>query len=522
MQYNVFKVEKMVELKKEMIERNYKKIGNELKSSKYDLNLYYRYDDNLKLSWNKILIEFGENNPPMRTGISGIILCESNDNNYAITYGSSSFLVQKYSDREFGFDFAKRINLKEMKRKSSMTAHSTKNSSITSYKNTKTIVFDSGENITSLSFSPEDDFYGKRIDIGKSIRFNLDISLESINLLFDKIEDDMSNKVINNIPLLTKVTNQEDVEKYNQIMYDILNKEYNSKETISTTQFVFDEFYIVGSSFYFEEDYTQVIKIGRIEDVIELHTIDDLFELARKHNISIQEIIEKGKFVYKDESNNKIYSENIRKFMTFEIDEEKVSLYNDDWYYYNDDYYDLIMNEIKSIDVKYNPNDDIPKSELEKNKENEKEYREQTLNKILCLKYNGNNMDREIIISKYENEFFNSKYKIELADLVIDDEYIAVKVGNPQAFSYCVDQSELAANLIAAKKVNLRDYNLPEPKKYGIWLYFESNTIFEGTTAKIEKVNSIMLLSKISTWSKNIKVHGKVPVIHVNKFKKDE
>ena len=89
--------------------------GSEIRSGKYKLNLYFKYDNELKLSWKNILIEFGELNPPTRTGITGIIICESEDNNYAITYGPSSFLVQKYSDREFGFNFAKRIELKEMK-----------------------------------------------------------------------------------------------------------------------------------------------------------------------------------------------------------------------------------------------------------------------------------------------------------------------------------------------------------------------------------------------------------------------
>ena len=195
MQYTIFKIKDKENLLKDMFERDFNRIGNEIESDKYKLKLFYKYDNDLKLSWKNILIEFGEQNPPTRTGISGIIICESDDNNYAITYGASSFLVQKYSDREFGFDFAKRIELKEMKRKSSMIPHSTKNSSITSFKNTKTILFDSGENITSLSFAPEDNFYGKRIDIGKSIKLKVDIPLNKISMLFEKIEQDISNNI---------------------------------------------------------------------------------------------------------------------------------------------------------------------------------------------------------------------------------------------------------------------------------------------------------------------------------------
>lgn len=522
MQYNIFKIKEKEKLLNDMFDRDFRRIGNEITSDKYKLKLYYKYDDDLKLSWKNILIEFGEENPPTRTGISGIIICESKDNDYAITYGASSFLVQKYSDREFGFDFAKRIELKEMKRKSSMIPHSTKNSSITSFKNTKTILFDSGENITSLSFTPEDEFYGKRIDIGKSIKLRVDISLNRINTLFEKIEKDISNGIINNIPLLTKITNQDDIEKYNQMMYDTLNKEYSSIEELNNTQFTLNEFYIVGSSIYFEEDHTQVVKVGKIEEEIELHSLNDLFELSKKYNIDIQEIIEKGKIIYKDSSDEKIYSESIRKFITFEIDSENVSLYNDDWYYYNDDYYDLIMNEVKSIELKYDETDNLSRSDIEQNRKNEKEYREEILNKMLSSKYNGKLMDRDLFISKYESDFFDSKYKIELADIIIDDEYISVKIGNSQSLSYCVDQSDLSAKLINAKKVNLQEHNLNEPNKYGVWFYLENNTIFDGKMANIEKAQSIMLLSKLSTWSKNIKMLGKTPIIHVNKYNKNK
>ena len=520
MQYNIFKVNEIASLKKDMFERNFEMIGEEIQSEKYKLNLFCKYDDDLKLSWKNIFLEFGENIIPKRTGISSIILCESNDMNYAITYGTSSFLVQKYCDKEFGFNFAKRIGLKEMKRKSSMIPHSTKNSSITSFKNTKTILFDSGENITSLSFSPQDEFYGKRIDIGKSIKLNVDISLKDINMLFEKIEMDMSNQIINNIPLLTKITNKESIEKYNTIMYEDLENECNMSKNINLSNFSINEFYIVGSSIYFEEEHTQIVKIGRIEEEIELHSLNDLIVLSNKHNISIKQIIEKGKIVYRDLSNQNIYSENIRKFITYEIESENVSLYNDDWYYYNSDYYDLIINDVKEIDVVYDESSDYSKSEIENNRKEKKEYRELILNRMLCSKYSGKLLDRDLFISKYEGDFFDSQYKVELADLLIEDEYISVKIGTTQTFSYCVDQSELAAKLINAKVLDLDERGLKEPKKYGVWFYFENKSIFNGSNVEIEKIHSIMLLSKLSSWSKNIKLYGKTPVIHVNKYEK--
>ena len=59
MQYNIFKVQNKNGLIDEMIKKGFEKIGNEIVSSNYKLNLFYRYDDDLKLTWNNILSIFG-------------------------------------------------------------------------------------------------------------------------------------------------------------------------------------------------------------------------------------------------------------------------------------------------------------------------------------------------------------------------------------------------------------------------------------------------------------------------------
>ncbi len=519
MQYNIFKISSLEELKNMMDEKGYGKIGKEIKSGKYTLNFFTKEDFDLKLSWKNVFTEFGVYDVPSRKGISGIILCESKKTSFAITYGTSSFLVQKFSDKEFGFDFAKRIELKELKRKSSITPHATKNSSITSFKNVSVATFDSGENITSLSFSPVDEFYGKRIDIGKSIKIKNDNVLENISILLDKIEQDLSRNIINRIPLLTKVTNKEEIDKYNEMMYDLLNKGIDSVDNRASSNFVINEFNVVGSSIYFEDEHTQYIKIGKIEEEIELNDIGDLFDLAKKHNLDIKTIIESGRIIYKNSSGGKDYDESIRKLITFEIDEENVSLFNDEWYYYNYDYYELVMDEIKTIKQVYENEDDTTREIIESSKEKSSEYREEVLNKMLAAKHNGNVLDRDLFLSKYESDYFKSKYRIEIADLVIDNEYISVKIGSAQSFVYCVDQSELAATLINAKKVDLKKKGLKEPKKIGLWFFTENKSIFNGEEVHIEKINSIMLLSKLSNWSKNVRLFNKEPIIHVSKYK---
>lgn len=519
MQYNIFKLKNKSDFMEEILQKGFKRKGNTIASGDYSLSLFCKCDESQKLSWEKIFYDFGETNIPQKSGVSSIIVCSSNAHDFAITYGSSSFVTQKYSEKEFGFEFAKRIRLKEMKRKSSKAPHSNMNASITTYKNTKTILFDTGENITSLSFTPENSFYGKRIDIGKSIKLNVDISLENICSLFNSILNDISGDVLNNIPLLTKITNGEDIDRYYQIMYETLQEEYTHFGSSNVSQFAIDEFQVVGSSFYFEEEHNKVFKLGRIEKDVEIYNISDLFNVARDCEVDVQQVIEKGKFVYKDSQDAVLHTDYIKQFISYEIPEERVSLYDGDWYFYNQDYMDLIMNEIDSLDVIYDSSDDMTENYLKSIASSD--YREQKINKLLAKKYSGVVLDRDNFIVKYEHEFFDSNYKIEIADFVRDDEYLSVKVGKASALAYCIDQCTLSAKLIKRKIINLEDKNLPEPNGYGVWFYLETNSIFNNGKANIKKLGSIMLLSKLCDWAKLVKSFGKVPKVYVNKYEKE-
>lgn len=519
MQYNIFKIKNKKELLESMEEKEYKKCGNDITSGDYRLNLYCKYEENQKISWKSVFDAFGENNIPSKSGVASIVLCSKNNNDtFAITYGTSSFLAQKYCEREFGFDFAKRIELDEIKRKSSITASSNKNSSITSYKNTKTILYDTGENITSLSFTPLNDFYGKRIDIGKSIRFNIDIPFDRICELLDKIKSDLQKNPINKIPLLIEVRNEEEIVGYYETMYQEFRKEldkFKNGNQENYNSIDLNEFTIVGCNFYFENEESKVLKVGRDEYKIETLTLDDLFNFSIEKNLDIQQLVESARIVYKDESNETIYSEYFKRHINYELPDENICFYDGRWYEYNNDYIKLIQDEVKTIKVIYKEEDNISKSEL---KDKEGLYREEKINKLLANKYSGILLDRDCLLLKYDNEFNHNDYKVEIADLITDNTYFSLKIGDAQSLSYCVDQSLLSANLINSKIVNLKKIDNDNIYKFGLWFYLEKKRIFNSLPINLLKLNSIMLISKLSIWSKQIKSMGKEPIIYVSKY----
>ena len=70
-----------------------------------------------------------------------------------------------------------------------------------------------------MSFAPLNEFYGKRIDIGKSIKFNIDISFERIYELLDEIKKVLQKEPINKIPLLVEVRNEDEINEYYAIAF---------------------------------------------------------------------------------------------------------------------------------------------------------------------------------------------------------------------------------------------------------------------------------------------------------------
>lgn len=519
MQYNIFKIKNKRALLENMEEKEYTKCGNDITSGDYRLSLYCKYEENQKINWKLVFEAFGENNIPRKSDVSSIVLCVRDDDDvFAITYGISSFLVQKYCEREFGFDFAKRIELDEIKRKSSITTSSNKNSSITSYKNTKTILYDTGENITSLSFAPLNEFYGKRIDIGKSIKFNIDISFERIYELLDEIKKVLQKEPINKIPLLVEVRNEDEINEYYEIMYKEFRNElekFKNGNLQNYSSIDLNEFTVVGCNFYFENEESRLLKIGRDEYVLETLRLGDLFRFCIEKNFDIQQVVESARIVYKDESNQIIYSEYVKKHINYELADKNICFYDGRWYEYNNDYIKLIQDEVMTIKVIYKEEDNMTKSEL-----NNKEglYREDKINKILADKYSALLLDRDCLLLKYDNEFNHNDYKVEIADLIVDNTYFSLKIGDAQSLSYCVDQSLLSANLINSKIVSLTKIDNDNISKVGLWFYLEKKRIFNKLPIDLLRLNSIMLISKLSIWSKQIKSMGKEPIIYVSKY----
>jgi len=161
-------------------------IENENKD--YGFTLYIDEEEKaVDLSWSWLFPLFSTEVISQKSKPKAILLIEdtSEDLTFAITFGTSYFLIEKYCDKDFGFNFARRILFKEIKTTTLTTPNSNRNKMVSTYINYNELEFDSGESYAKLKAVmdiPEGfNLFKPTIEIGSSIKVTTEEdSLENI------------------------------------------------------------------------------------------------------------------------------------------------------------------------------------------------------------------------------------------------------------------------------------------------------------------------------------------------------
>ncbi|MDO9628653.1 MAG: TIGR04141 family sporadically distributed protein, partial [Acholeplasmataceae bacterium] len=216
---NIYKILQKEEMINDLVNQRYFSTDESI-SGNISLSFFYKSSYENEIKWKNVFEYFSIQIDFRTKDIKGVILINKQTNNYAITFGNSAFVAQKYCDVDFGFELARRIELKELKRKSTSAQRTRgRKGEVNTYTNEDNLDVDSGRIFTSLSFTPVDETLGKRIDFGKSIKLNMGFNLNEIESLIDRIESILANDVIrNNIPYLNKVKDPELINEYNSIL----------------------------------------------------------------------------------------------------------------------------------------------------------------------------------------------------------------------------------------------------------------------------------------------------------------
>lgn len=532
MQYNIYRINKKESLLKDMFEKNYITNNKIVKSGNFNLTLYYSKRENSSISWQKILNRFDINLQIDKDSLKGILIAESDNSTYAVTYGMSSALVQKYCDSEFPMDIAKRIEVSKVKRKAAKILNGSTNGLVKTLSNTNLIVVDKGESVVNLELIPDDEEnLGKCIGIGKSVKINVDIELESFSDIIDLLEVIEKRVEKRPIPLFVPVKNEELINN----IWEYLNVDFINR--INNLDFSLDEMNILGSSIYFDDAFRiELSYVNKHEEIPFLNTYY-VKEFIEKNKIDISEAFNYMKIKYiSDEGYN--YVKSFRDVLTFDFNynDEKYVIYDGNIYYYNDDFYKNIVSGITKIEFeKYDESDDKSKEwyinflkendlcdvrEKDKNNYNST-YREKVINEVLAQKYDYDNLDRNLVkICKEEN------YKIEIADLGKKDDILyAVKVGTPRDFCYAIDQSNLTIDTFISNENNSDELvnKYRSVKKIGLWLYVTGKKKFYNDKNEVDIMifDSIMFLNKLVEWASKVISYGYKPVIKINYYHND-
>lgn len=482
------------------------------------------------VEWNWLLNFFGDNGVTSRSNPKGILVIKENDEIYACTYGFSFFVVDKYCDTDFAFNFARRVRYKEIKTTTLLSPSSKRNKVVNTYLDYNNLEFDSGESFAKLKVKvdlPENfELFESGIEAGHSIKFEIQHdTVESVINVLLHVKNTLLGDEIYKIPVFNRVSDKELIERLNQRLAESLEE--------NPLLINLSELDIIGVTEVFNNnDSSFEIRYHRKSEILSQLSSEEITRFIQNNGLTLYEGLEKVKII------SYCNGESVRTDVLYNLidyidDEQRCVLSKGKWYYFNDDYLGYLAGSLAEIDTVYNPQYNFnttlherfisERYEQEKDnpeyenfaadevikKLNKKYYRERAYNLYISHNFGFECHDRE------ESRVGGSK--IELMDLYKDETLFAVKFGNASSvLCYAVDQS---TGTLKMYKQQLLE-NLPVAKKFGVWLLLDRRNHLEIVNGKpdINQLEMLALKNKLDAWKKEVRVLGYTPVIMVNYF----
>ena len=265
------------------VERSIRTRGGQTEN--FGLTLYLdRVEERKDISWNWVLDEFGEQEIQVASSPKAVILVErDNGAEYVVTFGHSFFLVDKYCDGDFGFDFARRLEYEEIKTTTLTTPSSRRNKTVNTYINYNYLDIESGESFSKLKakVALADGFslFKPAIEIGNSIKFvTEEDSLERIIELIAYVEDTIQNRPeIYKIPVFSKIRDDNEIQRLNAIL--------ETSVCDDPGQINISELDIIGATEIFNNNDSEFeLKYGRKSKKVSSLTSEELHNFCLENN----------------------------------------------------------------------------------------------------------------------------------------------------------------------------------------------------------------------------------------------
>lgn len=508
-------------------EQDYHFIGNE--ENIYTVGTYINVPGEAKpLEWQWILDEYDYEVMNTLSSPRAVLVIEGAVDTYAVTYGLSYFVVDKYCDIDFAFDFARRIDFKQIKTTTLTAPNSQRNKMINVYLNYNDLSFDSGESYAKIKakIKTEDNFtiHGEMVEIGHSIKTQLlENSIDSILKFIEYVELIRKKDVRHKIPVFSKVRDEVIIQELDERLIEMIEENI---ECINIS-----ELDIIGATEIFNSnDASFVLKHKRQSKAIEELTKENILQFIEENGLKIRSDFFDIKVV-SNKNSEPVCTDIMKRLIDFTDDDRRCLLLKGEWYSFNDDYVQYLQDSIAELDVIYDPQYDFTNNKLldyvnrkyqeEKNSEEyigleddkirkkikDKYYTERVFNNILSEQFGFENHDRD------SDE--TGAGKIELMDLYKEGTMYAVKIGNSSAkLSYVVEQSISSTRMY---KHNLLP-DMPKVERIAVWIVLKRRTHLPIVDGKpdISSLKMIMLKNRLDAWKKEVRVLGYSPVVYLN------
>lgn len=500
------------------------------KSETFGLSLYLDRSENQKdISWNWVLDEFDREEIQVVSSPKAVILVERDDGaEYAVTFGHSFFVVDKYCDGDFGFDFARRLTYDEIKTTTLTTPSSRRNKTVNTYINYNYLDIGSGESFSKLKakVSLVDDFmlYKPAVEIGSSIKFVTDEdSLERILKLIVHVEDTIQNcPEIYKIPVFSKIRDEDEIQR--------LNAKLATGVCDNPGQVNIAELDIIGATEIFNNNDSMFeLKYGRKSKKVTSLTSEELCSFCQENDLDFASVM-LDIAVVSYYNGDPIVTKRVRDLIEYTLDEEMVLLSKGIWYRYNDDYLTYLEASIAEIDAEYHPEYDFTtaihnafverKYVAEKDSDDYAGKSETVVKNALKTKYYA---ERAFNLLRAEDNGFQNfdrnpdrvgNSKVEEMDLYKDEAMYVVKIGNTSGkLCYAVDQSLTSLKLYKNGKLP----GMPQIRTAVLWLVLDRGHI-EDDNGKpdLSRLKMLMLKNRLDQWKKEVRLMAIRPLIYIN------
>lgn len=491
----------------------------EMNKRKFKIRFYsipYTASKNKEIAWKWVYTEFEIQAPEVTNNPRAALIIETdNGNEYCVSFGNSFFLIDKYCNREFGFEFAKKISIKEINTSTKFAPGHRRNKTISTYKNQLELDYDSSEAYAKLKITEDTgsgfNLYKPVLSIGQSIRFDIgneNNTLKRVVQLISHVEDVIQNKPDRNpIPRFREIKDQNQINK----LESILLREIKSENlAISTPDLdIYGATEIINNA-------DQKFRIHYQRHHLDVTEIDcfSLKAFCEKFSIDCnQQVLDFKVTYYKDDRSTCTYK--IRDLIEFTCDTEWAILYKGRWYEFNQDFIDTLHNSLRNIPTKYCDFANIDINSYENMKTSLLKENEDTPSNLNYKEWVFNKIRQQEGYRLLDREFKTlGGHTIEVADLYKDNELISVKIGgSSEKLAYVIDQS-----LSGMRYYKLHaDPSLPKVDTIAIWLVLTRSSIEDSAQKPdLTKLRMLILKMKLDHWAKQVLDNYLTPKLYIS------